>query len=306
MSFSDNEIGTMSDDEFDTFGKIAVIVGNEKIWMKNVSVDGNLLVWIGGGYAIKVASPSPETAIYQELGNTIDKVVKHHNIGRINTQESPYMINCGQQVITISDTINETMFSQINSLGITDLTYIVMEAIEYGTLWDIQDDLTPLQLGTVLEMTMKLLLQLNSTYGFIHWDLWGNNLFVKVDDDEIDVKLYDFDNSETRANRNQVLLKKLYPSQEDVDRIINFHSYEDLGFVYDIIRLVDSINMCDSKCQSTNPAMQAIFDVIYEIQPAGPSAIDNNIRVLDYCMHIIDNVEIDGVDFVTHVKAQLI
>lgn len=99
---------------------------------------------------------------------------------------------------------------------------------------------------TLLLQIMVILIYLNKTYGFNHWDLHGENLLLKFNDDGYITPLfYDFDTSSTTLNFNQTFPDGLMYSFQDNLEPQKFQSkfeVRQVGLNYDLLRILDEFS----------------------------------------------------------------
>lgn len=221
-----------------------------------------------------------EILIYQELNvYTNDKpdikeqIVRISKSGEVDPTDANIKIDIDDyRVLTISPDTDVDRWNKFYLLGMKrtgeseKLLYLVTEAADgYYKLRDYlkQRALDSVHLGYICAMTFKLLHRLNSDLGFIHWDLWVENLFVGVvEGNKLIIKLYDFDYSSTNANRSDALLSNSLGDDKRVAEIINKYSYTEFGFVYDVVRLVDSIYLNGGKCEFKDACLNTVVKLI--------------------------------------------
>jgi len=218
----------------------------------------------------KMPSYENEMNIYNELKNYNDvnineNIINLYSSGETDTLYENLTINLTANIsvdITkdypnIHETIKQfQLYHQKNNLEYTALIYIVTENdTDYKKLSDCLNNgiiTSGVGLGNVVINAIKILNYLNNKIGFIHWDLWIDNLFVNyINEDLLYIKLYDFDASETTKNPNSFvfdLFTDIMGQRNDVTNDV-FHKK---GLLFDIVRLIDSINVQESINHNSN------------------------------------------------------
>jgi hypothetical protein len=156
-------------------------------------------------YVIKIArhedyscAYEDEAKIYDALGNDKRDVVRKYGSGKVN------------DVLKLSINNNETVIHKdelkLNNI-IENAQYIILEnTIDYVDFYDYIDDFyddrsdinsdktnTIEHVLKVFHKIMETIKYYNTNCGFFHGDLQGHNVKVKVNGQEIKVKLFDFD-----------------------------------------------------------------------------------------------------------------
>jgi len=201
-------------------------------------------------YVIKIArhkdytcAYEDEAKIYTELQKkNTDDVVKMYGSGKIidNTINNEKII------------INEQDFEQLQlkSDEIKNAQYIILEnTTDYKDFYDYINDLnsdknknnTIIQVLKVFHKIMETIKKYNND-GFFHGDLHGHNVKVKVNDSEINVKLFDFDFSGIINENNSIISRNItiYNLKKDQNLIFSCNK--------------PSQNICECKTQFNKPS----------------------------------------------------
>ncbi len=222
---------------------------------------------------LKVTTPAPsfitESNIYQELNNTPEistRVLTIYNaayinlvplqsltfnLGLDNQRDQRILIFSPNNIRALNTVFFPQTYNEIIALGNNkyrhgQIHYIVTEyAIGYMTLnRAMHGDVNTTNKYILTVNLIRMLIYLNQKYGYVHWNLHGENLFV---DRNLNYKLFDFDLSSTDRNRNNELFircRQIAP--------LNYMELKIIGLLYDVFRFTIALGKLPDCCGIEN------------------------------------------------------
>lgn len=310
-----------------------VITGNKMTYYKVNNKKRDCIVYIiqydnGKKYALKINIKKKctvaEMNIYKELAEyqkrdilIANKIVKLCSSGIICDvcdefeilldSENFIKINIGKENNMYVDILNMMMNSKHK------LLYVVTEIDSgYVKLSTVLHNISSITLGTIVTETINLLRHLNTICGFIHWDLWDDNILVKISaDNKIDIKLYDFDQSSTIKNSNNEFLARVDNAKNTGGKYTTIYNNQldnlMYGLCYDIIRFISSIYIDSNrkKIYSNNDPIRKFFGILYTIfdQNKLLDSSDYFTFIINYANHTVNKFKHNNESFkffITH------
>jgi len=170
------------------------------------------------------------------------------------------------------------------------LNYIILEYADGYDNFNLDDDEEKLQYSLegackLYIHIIKMLLFLNDSLGFNHWDFHPDNILVKNKDE---FKLFDFDQSSTDKNKNDCIFDRIFKD-------VNKNDSKKLGVLYDIYRLMESItnnfynNLTLSKILK-NSKYASFVKIIEELYPDFQLMVEKSESIEDMKKYQKENV----------------
>lgn len=215
---------------------------------------------------------SEEEKIFNLHGNSpVVKIFGSEKVKDCNREKFVFKFDDKQLIIhpnehqIVYKTISDFLDGIIKKYNVSIFIYSITEYDNaYEKVSNMDFCLKRKDYGNIAFETLKILVYLNKNLGFIHFDLWTDNLLIRKND--FAIKLYDFDKSSTLKNQNFYMLDHFFG--EDYTSEFNYTNpnFRWIGLLYDMYRLIQTF---EKQPDIDNSEFNEFLENIFEFEFVG-------------------------------------